>query len=114
MREDIFNQFNINKSPESGVPCQNLWKAPNTYSLNKFIDTPSREITDTSLLLENNPPDFNTIFNDKEEGFSQESTSEENPGNAKAKSTNLIRNMSVKTSEQFTSWKQIDFENFCK
>jgi len=118
MREEIFYQFPRENSLriKVGAPSVSLSQKQSMYSLNKVIDTPSRENcgTNSSFMIEDEPLNFNNIFNDQADclNTSQDITNEENQGKIQLSSTNCIRKMTVNTSDQFTSWKQVDYENF--
>jgi hypothetical protein len=120
--EQFYNPVNLNYS-KVDVPLQMFCRTPNTRSLHKYVDTPSRETfgnsfyfisidpqTHRTLIPDIDPMDFEKVLNERDEemGISQESTSEDNNQRKYRTNAGNIRKMSVKTSELFKSSIQLN------
>ncbi|CAI2359413.1 unnamed protein product [Moneuplotes crassus] len=88
-------------------------KSPGMFSLNKVIDTPSRENCATNSSFNEEDLDFNQVLNDRINNctISQESTSEEH-FDKPCPSLGLIRQITNKKSELLTCSKVIDYSDY--
>lgn len=113
MREEqMYNPVNLFYH-KIQIPSQTLCKIPNTQSLHKIIDTPMRDTLSSEGSSENEEMTFYPEFEypqAEDMGISQESTSED--GHPQVSNINLIRKMSIRTSDIFSECKITDFKSF--
>ncbi|CAI2358772.1 unnamed protein product [Moneuplotes crassus] len=112
MREEILADNISRATLTSGALKISIDKSPQMFSLNKVIDTPSREDCAPDTRIEEGL-NFGLVLNDiqNQENISQESTIEEQFCNPSF-STGLIRRMSAKKSSLNISCAGIDYADF--